>query len=135
MFGFLVESINNMKRTEVSVTHHEHINNRMLHAIIGIADESGELVEMMLRSTFYNKPINITDYKDELGDLWWYICLAVDDLAKQENKKPAEIFREILDINKAKLLIRYPEGYSDKQALDRNLKKENDAVHHVEGAS
>lgn len=127
MDSFIQESIKNMQRTETSTTY-SRIRARMLHAIMGIADESGELVEIMLRARFYDQPVDITHYKNELGDLWWYLCLAVDDLAETENKTPEEIFREILSINRAKLLARYPEKYSDEQARERNLDAEKEAV-------
>ena len=80
-------------------------------------------------SKYYNQPVNTAEYKDELGDIWWYICLAVDDLAKTENKTPEEIFQEILSINKAKLKVRYPEKYSHELARNRELSAEKDAVH------
>ncbi len=127
MNDFIKESVKNMLRTEVSTTY-KNVRSRMEHAIMGFIDESGELAEMMLRARFYNQPIDITHYKDELGDLWWYLCLAVDDIAEAENKTVEEVFYEILNINKAKLKIRYPDKYSDEQARTRNLEKEEDAV-------
>ncbi|KKM18721.1 hypothetical protein LCGC14_1662820 [marine sediment metagenome] len=127
MNTFLDDSIQNMRRTETSTTY-ANIRSRMLHAIMGIADEAGELNEMMLRATFYNKRINITHYKEELGDLWWCLCLAVDDLAETEDKTPEKIFQEILSINKAKLKIRYPEKYSNTQACVRDLDAEKHAI-------
>ncbi len=117
-----------MLRTEISTTY-ANIRQRTLHAMMGIADEAGELIKMMLRSIYYNQRVDVTEYKDELGDIWWYLCLAVDDLAKAENKTVDEVFQEILDINKAKLKVRYPDKYSDKQARCRDLRTEKHAVH------
>ena len=131
---FIEESVSNMLRTEVSTTY-ANMDSRMEHAIMGIADESGELTSIMLKARFYNKPIDIPHYKDELGDLWWYLCLAVDDLAKSEGKNPIEVFRELLKINKAKLAIRYPEKYSNDQALCRDLRQEKSAVHDAAGST
>lgn len=130
MNAFLEESLANMRRTETSTTY-ANMDSRMEHAIMGIADESGELTSIMLKARFYNKPVDFTHYKDELGDLWWYLCLAVDDLAEKENKNPEEVFQEILNINKAKLSIRYPVKYSNEQATSRDIKQEKNAIHNA----
>ena len=125
---FISDSITNMLRTETSTTY-KNIDTRMLHAMLGIADEAGEFIEMILRATFYNQRIDMDHYKEELGDLWWCLCLAVDDLAEKENKTAIEMFYEILAINKAKLEARYPDGYSNEKANIRNLQKEKCAIH------
>ena len=128
MDKFISDSITNMLRTETSTTY-KNIDTRMLHAMLGIADEAGEFIEMILRATFYNQRIDMDHYKEELGDLWWSLCLAVDDLAEKENKTPIEVFYEILAINKAKLEARYPDGYSNDKACCRDLRKEKYAIH------
>lgn len=130
MTAFLTRAVKNMKRTEVSTTY-AGIRNRMRHAMMGLADEAGELTKMMLRSDFYRQPVNVTDYKDELGDILWYLCLAIDDLAEDENKSITTIAEEILDINEAKLRIRYPENYSNEQARTRDTETEKEAVDDV----
>lgn len=130
MNNFIKESVKNMLRTETSTTY-ANIGNRRLHAMIGIADEGGEFIEMVLRATFYNQPINTEHYKEELGDLWWCFCLAVDELSEAENKTVEDTFQEILDINKAKLKVRYPSKYSNAQARVRNLDTEKDAIHNA----
>lgn len=127
MSQILKDAIQNMLRTEVSTTY-VNINSRMEHAIMGIADESGELISILLKARFYNKPVDMSHYKDELGDILWYLCLAADELAKHENKTPEEIFQEILNINRAKLKIRYPNKYSNEQATNRDLGQETQAV-------
>ncbi|KKM10366.1 hypothetical protein LCGC14_1721940 [marine sediment metagenome] len=130
MNTFIKDSIENMLRTETSTTF-ANIRQRMLHAMIGFADEGGEFIKMVLRATFYNQPVDIADYKEELGDLWWNLCLAVYDLAESEKCTPEEIFREILDINKAKLKVRYPEKYSNIQARIRDIPAEKRAIHNA----
>ncbi|KKM67867.1 hypothetical protein LCGC14_1466870 [marine sediment metagenome] len=128
MDTFIKDSVENMLHTEVSTTF-ANIGQRMLHAMLGIADEAGELIKMMLRSTYYNQTINMNDYKDELGDIWWYLCLAVDELAKTENKTPEDVFREILNINKAKLKVRYSDIYTHERARNRDIVSEKTAIH------
>jgi len=128
MEDFVTEAVKNMRRTEVSTTYAGHMRNRMRHAMIGLVDESGELTKMMLRADYYNQPISIPEYKDELGDILWYLCLAIDDLADAEDKLSQDVFWEILNINSAKLHVRYPEKYSDEQARTRNLDAEKTAV-------
>ena len=127
MEDFLTQAIENMRRTEVSTTF-SNLRQRMRHAMIGLADEAGELTKLMLRADFYNKTVDPTEYKDELGDILWYLCLAIDDLAEFEEVSPEVIAAEILTINKAKLLTRYPEKYSHQQARERDVEKEQEAI-------
>ncbi len=127
--SFLTLAIKNMRRTECSTTF--CMRSKMRHAIMGLADESGELIKIMLKATYYNQTVDPTHYKDELGDILWYFCLAIDDLAEFEGVSPELIATEILAINKAKLLQRYPEGYSHKQARDRDVKEEQKAIKHI----
>ena len=127
---FITLAVQNMRRTEVSTTF-SNLRQRQRHAMIGLADEAGELTKLMLRADFYNKPVDPLDYKTELGDLLWYFCLAIDDLAQFEGVSPELIAHEILRINKVKLLARYPEKYSHEQARDRNVEKEQEAIKHT----
>ncbi len=130
MEDFLTQAVRNMRRTECSITFN-NIRPRMRHAVAGIVDEAGEISNFVLKADFYNKPVDVTAYKDELGDLLWYWSLAVDDLADAEGVSPEVIAAEILAVNKAKLMVRYPEKYSNEQAIDRDKDAEQEAIEKV----
>ena len=115
-----------MRRTEKSTVW--QMNERILHGILGMADEAGELISVVKSALYYNKEIDLINIKEELGDMWWYYCLELDEIAVLEHKTPSEVFEEIFAMNKAKLKTRYPNKYSDEKALNRDLDKERKAL-------
>jgi NTP pyrophosphatase (non-canonical NTP hydrolase) len=87
-----------------------------LHAVIGIAGESGELVDAVKKYAIYNKPIDRENIVEELGDLEFYL---------QQLRSNLGITREeTLQHNIEKLNKRYSQGsYSNNQAINRADKK------------
>lgn len=55
-------------------------NERMLHAGLGLATESGELLDAIKKEMYYGKSLDTVNVKEELGDLCWYLALAFDVL-------------------------------------------------------
>ena len=98
-------------RTESTVD--AQINRRLDHAADGLCTESGEVKDIMKRSKFYGKNIDIVNYKEELGDILWYIAIACDALDCT--------FEELMEKNIEKLRIRYPEKFTHDNALNRDL--------------
>ena len=92
----------------------------LLHMAVGISGESGELLDAVKKSVFYNKPLDINNVIEELGDLEFYM---------EGLRQECGIDREdTLFANRKKLLLsdkaRYKLGvYTDKQAQDRADKK------------
>lgn len=84
----------------------------VMHAAIGIAGESGELLDAAKKHWAYNKPLDMYNVVEELGDIEFYL----------------EAFRQTLGLtreetikgNILKLSARYHKGtYSDEQAIQR----------------
>lgn len=46
------------------------------HASLGIRTELGELLDIFKKNLFYNKPIDMINFKEELGDLCWYPAIS-----------------------------------------------------------
>lgn len=88
----------------------------LLHASLGITTESGELTDILKKYILYNKDIDVINFKEELGDLLWYIALACRHL----DVSMEEIFAQ----NNAKLRARYGEKFTAHAALNRDLDKE-----------
>ncbi len=110
-----------------------NLNKRMCHAISGMTDEAGELFTMLYPHMYYNRDLDFTNIKEELGDLWWYFNLALQELASLDGSIPQEVFAEVIAMNKAKLSKRYSEGgYSDKQANVRDLQAERKVLEDAE---
>ncbi len=88
----------------------------LLHALIGINTENGELQDQFKKHVFYGKPLDIVNLKEELGDLLWYIQLACNRLDVS--------IEDIIKLNMKKLLKRYQENWTPEKALIRDLDAE-----------
>lgn len=93
---------------------------RLLHAMIGLNTEQGEIQDMMKKHIFYGKEIDTVNFKEELGDLMWYIAIACDELGVSLEK--------IMQTNVDKLRARYGEKFTENAALTRNLDKEREIL-------
>jgi len=85
----------------------------LLHAAIGIATESGELLDAIKKQLFYGKSLDRTNIKEEVGDLLWYIALLCHSQGWS--------FEEIMLLNIEKLKARYPDKFEENKAIHRNL--------------
>ncbi len=116
--------IEKAKRTDLENYGPEHLymkgKERLLHAGIGIATESGEFLDALKKSIFYGKELDKVNLKEELGDLLWYIAIAMDELGTD--------FETEMRRNIEKLKTRYPKKFEQKRALERNLEKEREIL-------
>lgn len=83
----------------------------LINAVMGLAGESGECVDLVKKHLFHNHPLDREKLILELGDVCWYIAEAATYL----DIDMAEIFEK----NIAKLKERYPEGFSSERSLNR----------------
>lgn len=84
----------------------------MLHMVIGISGESGELLDAFKKHVVYQKPLDVENVKEELGDLLFYMSNLMQSVGLT--------FEEILQHNIEKLSVRYSSGsYSNEQAQER----------------
>lgn len=90
------------------------------HAILGIASELGELIEALLPYLLEGKQINFFNAAEELGDIEWYVALAATALGQDLDELRA---RNIL-----KLMRRYPEKFTERDAVERDLEAERKAL-------
>ena len=88
----------------------------LVHLALGISGEAGELLDAIKKHTMYNKPLDIENVKEELGDLFFYLTGLMDALFLDQ--------REVLLANVRKLSARYPENrYSNEAAIARRDKE------------
>ena len=106
----------------LSTTPHDVIGTdpRLLHSLIGIATESGELIEALLKQVLGEATLDIVNVQEEFGDLGWYQAIGVDAMMADWN--------QILETNLAKLKARYPEKFTSENAINRDLDKERDIL-------
>lgn len=89
---------------------------RLLHAAMGCVTESGELLDQMKKHLVYGKPLDETNFKEELGDILWYIQLACNVLGTS--------FSQLMLQNAAKLKVRFGDRFDFDKVLNRDLDAE-----------
>ena len=89
---------------------------RLLHAGIGMATEAGEFLDSLKKHIFYGKELDRVNLKEEMGDLFWYLAIACDELGVE--------FEPLMETNIAKLKARYGEKFTEERAEKRDLETE-----------
>lgn len=93
---------------------------RLLHAALGILTEAAEFAETITNHVFSGVPLDPVNIKEELGDQMWY------------QAQPMNIFgwkwESIMQLNIDKLAKRYPEGFTEHAALNRDLTAERQVL-------
>lgn len=84
----------------------------LLHMAVGISGEAGELLDAVKKHAIYQKPLDMTNVIEELGDLEFFM---------EGLRAALGISRdEVLAKNISKLSMRYHSGnYSNQQAQQR----------------
>ena len=95
-------------RTEPSYNFKDDI---LLNATLGLAGESGELVDLVKKHYFQGHKLDKVKVVSELGDILWYIALMCKYLEVDLDLIPS--------YNIAKLTQRYPESFDVERSVDR----------------
>lgn len=62
-------------------------NARLIHSVLGLASEIGEIRELALKKFGEGDPeIDTVNLKEEMGDLFWYMGISVDTLGLEPNQ-------------------------------------------------
>lgn len=86
---------------------------KLLHSLIGAITESGEM-PVLINQLIDDGPFDVINYKEEMGDMLWYIDRGADAIDVT--------VEDLMDINIRKLAKRYPEGFfTNEKANDRDL--------------
>ena len=91
-------------------------NEDLLHAALGASTEAGELLDQVKKHLFYGKKLDVVNLQEEIGDICWYLNLLCNYLGTT--------LEEQMENNAEKLRIRYPEGFKQEKALERNVENE-----------
>lgn len=91
-----------------------------LHMVMGMETEVGEIMDGFKKNLAYNKPIDMVNMKEEIGDLMWYVAgfCRFNDIDLEQ----------VLKTNIAKLKARYPEKFTEEAAINRNLDAEREIL-------
>jgi NTP pyrophosphatase (non-canonical NTP hydrolase) len=93
---------------------------RLLHGLMGVCTEAGELQDPLKRELFYGKGLDEINVMEECGDLLWYIALSLD--------AAGFTMSDAMNKNISKLRRRYPQKFTAEAALDRDHKAERGAL-------
>jgi NTP pyrophosphatase (non-canonical NTP hydrolase) len=91
-------------------------NSKLIHYVLGIGTEAGELQDAVKKHLMYGKPLDRINLIEEAADIFWY-CARLLTLLDSD-------FEEAMDRNIAKLRARFGEKFTEHAALNRDLKKE-----------
>lgn len=84
---------------------------RLTMAAMGLAGETGELVDMIKKWVYHAHKLDKAAIKAELGDICWYVAVLADRFDFQ--------LGDVMQDNVDKLRRRYPEGFSEQASRER----------------
>lgn len=87
-----------------------------IHMVLGMQTEVAELSDVFKKHLAYNKPIDWVNVEEEIADAMWYIA----NFCRINNIN----FEKILQNNIDKLRRRFPDKFSEEQAINRDVNAE-----------
>jgi len=96
------------------------VNPRILHGVIGISTEAGEMLSNLKKALFYGNEVDINNLKEEIGDVLWYIAILSNELDIS--------IETLMEQNIRKLQARYPEKFSKDASDNRDYRQEAEAA-------
>ena len=120
----------NTRPEDEAINRHTSINRQMrcadapkwqdvIHGVLGVISESGEMAEALLKVMEQGSdmvefdPVNMAE---EIGDVMWYLAIMAEALDTD--------LETIQATNIAKLRARFPDKFTEDNALNRNLSAE-----------
>ncbi len=111
---------------------------RILHGLLGMHTELGELLDAYKKHWYYHKPLDKANVAEEIGDIIWYFELLRDATNKYHVAPMLLGIKHLLRITGndyddcrdrviKKLRVRYPEGFTAFDAEVRDTKAEMEA--------
>lgn len=87
----------------------------IVHGILGVATEGGEMLEALYAAYFEGKEFDKVNLLEESGDVMWYLALLLN------KPQPGVTFEAVQHLNIDKLRKRYPDKFTNYDALNRDL--------------
>lgn len=92
----------------------------ILHGIIGIATEAGELLEALYNAVIRENQADLTNIAEEIGDVLWYQAVVLKAINSN--------FETEMQRNIAKLRKRFPNAFNEHDANNRDLFSEREIL-------
>lgn len=83
----------------------------LLNGVLGLCGESGEVADLVKKSSMQGHPADRQRIAEELGDVCWYIAETASAIGYT--------LGEIMQANIDKLARRYPQGFSVERSVNR----------------
>lgn len=99
---------------------HDMVVARLIHAVLGLSSEVGELADALKKHIIYGKALDEINILEENGDLDWYQAVMLHAIKRSTS--------EAYDRNIAKLRARYGATFDAQKALNRDLVAERKAL-------
>ena len=96
--------------------------NRLLNGVMGLNGEAGETIDIVKKALFQGHELKKEEFVEELGDVLWYIALCCETIDVS--------LEDVANANVVKLVKRYPDGFSNKDSIER---KDVEAVDDKDG--
>lgn len=84
----------------------------ILHAVIGVATEAGELIDAYRESLRTGKSVDVVNLCEEVGDVFWYAAIIA--------REAGVSFEDIQQNNIEKLAKRFPDKFTEFNAQQEN---------------
>ena len=92
----------------------------IVHGAIGLAGESGELLDAIKKHIYYGNDLDVHNIIEELGDAMWYIARVCDALGVTLD--------DVMTINIDKLRARHGSKFRSDNATTRNIAQERKII-------
>lgn len=101
----------------------------LIHAIIGIATEAGELLAALFERIDNPDACSFdrTNIAEEFGDVLWYLGLGIATLG--------ESFEHLQEMNQKKLRARFPDKFTEDAAINRDVTAERKLLESMTGTN
>lgn len=93
---------------------------RLLHGVMGLCTEAGEAQDQLKRVIFYGADLDVVNLAEEVGDVLWYCAEILNALDVDMS--------DVMEKNIAKLRARFPDKFTEGDALNRDLDEEREAL-------
>ena len=90
------------------------LSSQFTHMLLGIVSEAGELADAAKKAVGYGQYVDMDNVVEELGDLLFYLTGMAEYCGYT--------LEDLMEDNTDKLKKRYPNGYTDKDAIERKDK-------------
>lgn len=98
---------------------------RLLHGVMGKVTEAGELMDNLKKHIFYNKPLDVVNIIEELGDDEWYGALVRDAIKVAQDEVQRRVIEKLTNKQKG----RYKDGvFTSQEAINRDHDAEREVL-------